>query len=292
MLTKNLTPFLSGVKLTSRRPPQPEMTVVVRATFALRPGEPLAVITGIDQGPLSGELFEEDDEDRKGECLDGGDFADFKLNAEVLLRASCHTPGGKPLTECPVRASVGAWSKVLRVIGPRLYSDTGRGAVASSPLPFTMPITYANSFGGPGYAKNPAGKGASTRELPTIEAPGQAARSPADRLDPAGFGPISPAWPQRSEKVGKNYGKAYKETRAPYYSDDFDWELFQRGAGRPAAPGVLARRRGDLLYEYASRRRLRCRPACPPSASASLPSTPSGRFREVPMALDTLAIRN
>jgi hypothetical protein len=37
MLAKNLTSHLFGTKLTSRRPPQPEMMVVVRATYAIQP---------------------------------------------------------------------------------------------------------------------------------------------------------------------------------------------------------------------------------------------------------------
>src|ERR1700722_14548566 len=118
MRAQNLTPFLFGYKVTSRRPPQPEMTLVVRGAFVLAPDEELAVPPGLfplSQGSLSGETFAADDEDRTGECLYPGDFADWKPRAEVLLRGACHPPGGRAARSCPVRFSVGAWSKALTV---------------------------------------------------------------------------------------------------------------------------------------------------------------------------------
>src|SRR5947209_7433938 len=119
MKTKNLTPFLFGAKLTSRKPPQLEMTAIVRGAFRFVPGEPL--------------LFTE------------------------------------------------------------------------------MPLGYTHAFGGPGYAQNPSGKGVSSSELPNVEHAGELVRSRKDKIAPAGFGPYNPAWPQRSGKVGKDYGKAWLE---------------------------------------------------------------------------------
>src|SRR5580698_8751715 len=119
MITKNLTPFLFAAKACSRRPPAPEVTLIVRGTFRLAPGEPLTPVERmIDKRLLTAEVFAAGDEERTGECLYGGDFADFKLRAEALLAGSCHAPGGKPVTECPVLFRVGGWSKILRVIGP------------------------------------------------------------------------------------------------------------------------------------------------------------------------------
>src|SRR5262245_29706122 len=126
MQIKNSTPFLFGYRSTSRRPPQPEMTAIVRATFAIRPGSVVAVPEGNrleSQGSLTGETFRDGDDDRAGECLRPDDLADFKLHGEVMLRGICHAPNQRPLPECPVRFAVGAWSKILRVIGPRVWTD-------------------------------------------------------------------------------------------------------------------------------------------------------------------------
>ena len=110
-----------------------------------------------------------------------------KPRAEVLLKGTAYAPGGSPVSEIGVKIAVGAWSKSLRVVGPRVFSDSMAGATISAPLAFTeMPLDYTHSFGGPGYAQNPAGKGFTTAELPNIEAAGAPVRSRRDRLEPAG----------------------------------------------------------------------------------------------------------
>jgi len=125
MLTKNLTPFLVGTKLTARRPPQPEMMLVVRATYAIdSSGNLTAIDKAVDQRFLSSETFAPGDEEQKGACLFPSDFADFKLNAEVFFKGHCHAAGGIPMTECLVRFAVGTWSKTLRVVGRRAWSDS------------------------------------------------------------------------------------------------------------------------------------------------------------------------
>jgi uncharacterized protein YjbI with pentapeptide repeats len=285
MRIKNLTPFLVGYKATSRRPPRPEMTLVVRAAFVLRPGAPLAVPEGaLSQGMLTSEVYRDDDEDRAGECLYPGDFADFKLRADVLLKGACHTPQGKPLRECPVRFAVGGWSKILRVVGARRWSGSG----AASPEPFTtMPIDYAHAFGGPGYAPNPVGRGFGTEDLPNVERPGQVVRSRDDRPEPAGFGPVSPAWPERRGKVGKDYGPRWRKERAPYFAEDFDWSYFQAA---PVDQQLDRYLRGDEEIAFQN-----LHPAAE-LFSARLPGLrvrafvddASSRLREIELHLDTL----
>src|SRR6185437_1243133 len=125
MKTKNLTPFLVGPKVTSRSPPQVEMTLIVRGLFRLRPGEPVAPLDGMmEQGALRADEYAEGDDDRRGECLYPGDFADFKRNAEVMLRGACHAPGGQAVRELGVRFAVGAWSKTLRAVGRRVWTES------------------------------------------------------------------------------------------------------------------------------------------------------------------------
>src|SRR5262245_16321547 len=104
MRIKNETPFLVGYKVTSRRPPRPEMALVVRAAYVLAPGAPLRLPEGqhpLSQGALTADRFRDDDEDRAGEPLYPSDFAEYKPRGEVMLRGSCHAPGGRPVIECP-----------------------------------------------------------------------------------------------------------------------------------------------------------------------------------------------
>ncbi len=291
MKTKNLTPFPFGAKLTARRPPELEMTMIVRGAFRLAPDEPVTPLVDVpqlSQGAMTAETFREDDAERAGECLYGGDFADFKLNAEVMLRGTCYAPDAQPVASCPIKLAVGAWSKLLRVSGRRVFSDGYAGAAISEPIPFTkMPVGYANAFGGPGYAPNPAGKGFGTSELPCVELGRELLRSRGDRPTPAGFGPINPAWPQRNGKVGKEYGRAYREKRAPFYAEDFDWTYFQAAPLDQQLPGYL-RGDEDILLQnlHPSAQVLSAR--LPGLRIRAFVNDVHGRFREVRMNLDTL----
>ncbi|KYG04920.1 hypothetical protein BE21_43985 [Sorangium cellulosum] len=289
MLVQNLTPFLCGIKRVFRSPPRPEMSIVVRGSFVLRPGEALAPIEDpAEQASLTAEVFREDDEERRGECLYGGDFADVKRNAEVLLKARCHAPGKRPVAECTVLFGVGAWSKALRVIGRRVWTERMLGPAISEPAPFvSMPITWANAFGGPEYPMNPVGKGYRTPELPTVELPGQPIRSRADTPAPAGFGPINPGWPQRAGKVGKAYGRRYLTERAPWYADDFDVGYFHAAPEDQQLRGYL---RGDeeLTFQNLHPEHATLRARLPGLAVRAFVRGREGELREVPMALDTL----
>lgn len=291
MKTKNRTPFLFGAKVTSRQPSQLEMTMVVRGRFSLRPNEPVTPLTkdtGFPQGFLTGELFHEEDEERLGECLYPGDFADYKLNAEVFVQGTCYPPGGRPVTETYVEFSVGAWSKGLRVVGRRVWTDAVFGDPFTAPAPFTkMPLTYANAFGGPAYAWNPAGKGFDTPELPTVEAVGQPVRGRGDKPMPAGFGPLNPTWPQRAGKMGRQYGAKYKAERAPFYAEDFDWTYF---SAAPLDQQIKGHLRGDeelcFINLHPTAREVRAR--LPSLRIRAFVDDVEGRFREVRLSLDTL----
>jgi uncharacterized protein YjbI with pentapeptide repeats len=295
MKTKNLTPFPFGTKVTSRRPPRPEMTLILRAAYLLIPGQALALPEGPRlgaQGPMSAETYRDDDEERAGECLYPGDFADWKPRAEVMLRGTCHTPLGKPLAECPVRFSVGSWSKILRVVGRRFWSDDLPGAVMSETAPFTtMPVDYAHALGGPGHAANPVGRGvaghAQTRELPNVEHAGALIRGRRDDPGPAGFGPINPAWPGRAPKVGKEYGARWKKDRAPYYAEDFDWTYFNAAPRDQQIDGYL---RGDerIVFQNLHPTAQVFETALPALRIRAFVKDDKARFREVPMNLDTL----
>lgn len=246
MKVKNESPFPFGAKVTSRRPPAPEMTLVVRGTWLIEPRQPLALPPGPrfgSQGAMTGDLYADDDDDRTGEALYPGDFGDFKPNAEVMLRGTCHTPLGKAVPDCPVKFAVGDWSKILRVSGPRAWSDASADAVMSRPVAFTeMPVDWAHAFGGPGFDANPVGMGLGRRDVPNVEHPRHAVRERTDKPAPASFGPINPAWAPRAGKVGSNYGPDWKKTRSPYYADDFDWTYFQCAPADQQIDGYL---RGD-----------------------------------------------
>src|SRR5262249_9198174 len=154
--------------------------------------------------------------------------------------------------------------------------------------PFTeMPLTWANAFGGPGFARNPAGKGHGTIELPTIEDPSRLIQRRGDQPEPAGFGPLNPAWPQRAGKVGREYGKSYRDKRAPYYAEDFDWSYFSAAPADQQLPGYL---RGDeeLTFVHLHRDATTFSARLPGLRVRAFVKDVEARFREVRLSLDTL----
>ena len=117
---KTDTGLLCAYKPCLRHPRRPEMTFVVRGRYRLAPGLPLALRRSDDipdaliektrgdspvaaeelarasltlgQGAMSGERFDEGDDEQAGAPVYPGDFADWKPRADVLLRGSCHPP--------------------------------------------------------------------------------------------------------------------------------------------------------------------------------------------------------
>lgn len=288
MLVKNLTPFFHGTKLTSRHPPTPELMLVVRGTFKLVPDALVSAIEGLDQGLLSGDVYADEDSERTGELLHASDFADFKLNAEVLLRGSCHPP--KPATQCPVRVQVGDWKKDLVVFGERTWQAGLLGDKPGEPRPFAaMPLGWSRCFGGPGLAANPVGRGIAGELLPNVEDPDRLLASRGDRPAPVGLGPLNPLWPPRAGKLGKNYGPGWVTSRAPYFADDFDWKHFHAAPLDQQLPGYL---RGDeqllLLNLCASRSVLATQ--LPALRLRAFVKDDRASFRELSLSLDTLVV--
>lgn len=195
--------------------PADSLTVVVKAAFDLVPG----TVTLAEE-----QLLPTGDEERpEGLLRYSNDFALFKPKTDLLLVGSCHAPGGTPVRMCPVSFGVGRWSKTLLVLGDRLWRKRFLGGKISEPEPFTtMPLTWDRAFGGPKYPKNPLGVGTqdvvdadgtvTVCRMPNVESPDLLIVSPKNKPDPAGFGPIPLAWPQRMSKVG-TYGKKWGSPR-------------------------------------------------------------------------------
>ncbi len=290
MLHKNLTPFFWGPKVTSRYPPQVEMAVCVRGVFRLEPGAPLeAIEEEMEQGFMSGDVFDPDDIAQLGALRYSSDFADWKPNLDLLLKGSAYPPGG-PDIACAVRFAVGEWSKTLRVVGPRTFRPGLLfGGRATDPEPFSrMPLSWENAYGGPDYALNPVGRGHGSPELPTIEDPKRPVTKQGERrVTPVGFGPISPQWPQRIGKRGKKYGASYRRERFPFFSEDFDWTYFNAA---PADQQLTEFLRGDeeLVFEnlHPSEPVFKCR--LPGLRIRAFVRGRDDEVREPAMVLDTL----
>lgn len=158
------------------------------------------------------------------------DAAMTKQRGEVLVTGRAFAKDGVATPGTSVRVQIGSVDKSLYVVGDRAWQTKG----PSDPVPFVeMPVTWERAFGGEGFARNPAGRGFKPVEvdgrkvhpLPNVEHPRQLVKSPADRPEPAGFGPIDQSWPQRMELAG-TYDQEWLRTRFPGFAKDFKWEFF------------------------------------------------------------------
>lgn len=177
------------------------------------------------------------------------DFAPEKPMCDVLLDACAYAPNGRPAEKVRVGVQVGNWSKIIDVVGGRVWVE-GVGAPSVSGIePFSkLAIHYGVAFGGvddldedddlPGaYLPNPAGRGwhrvgnqnrLNGTPLPHTEAPGEPIRSPWGTYQPMSFGPVARGWPQRL-RYGGTYDQNWQDNVFPFLPEDFD-PRFHQGA--------------------------------------------------------------
>ncbi len=138
------------------------LVVIAKRTYRLDPAKGACTLDGIDaQPPVHGDDVYEDAEDLlKADLVEDGEMAPFKPKADVIVRATAHAPGGKPLPSFEVSIQVGGLSKTLKVIGPRQAvwraprKETGKELVPrdpefTEPKPIAkMPVSWKNAYGG------------------------------------------------------------------------------------------------------------------------------------------------
>lgn len=237
----NTTPFIPAWFVTRFDPRAFSLVVLVKGTFRLADGKPLE--TAPEQQPPTGDMHVEDDPERA--LLYGFDFAPWKPKADVVLSATAWAPGSIEAAYVDAEFRVGSIAKRLRVSGDRYW--LGRSD-ASEPKPFrSMPVTWERAFGGRGFAWNPLGRGnmevllgdeVNAYPMPNVESPTSLQRKRAEKLPPAGFGPIPSTWPQRADKAGK-CDKNYLKERWPYYPESFDWAHFNLAPEDQQVEGYL-----------------------------------------------------
>ncbi len=247
METINESPFEIAY-IPGRLPfPGHSLTLIVKGTFDLSPGK--TAVPAKEQLYPTGDEFYKEDEEMLGGPRYASDFAYFKPAADLLLTGKCHAPAGERCLARQVSFSVGDHTKTLMVTGDRTWKRGLLGSTPSAPDPFSaIDLKYQNSFGGPGYAENPVGKGfgkqvaengKKIRPLPNITHPKDTLHTAGTRLAPAGFGPLGQMWKQRRAYLGTYKGKYLKENW-PWFPVDFDWHYFNAAPADMQVNGYLA----------------------------------------------------
>ncbi|MEH6348539.1 DUF2169 family type VI secretion system accessory protein [Pseudomonas sp. 3JA] len=242
----NKTRLVGGYTTSTDKTGREWLVVVAKGTYGIpdHPGHPPRLLE--QQVPLiMADVFP--GEPCESAALYENDFALHKPRCDVLLNGHCHAPNGEPATEVNVALKVGTLVKAFKVIGARNYEDSALSHSISKPVPFTtMPITYAQAFGGVDrthadpakhkwYPWNPVGVGfypsaSSTQTnglpLPNTEELDRPVTAPHEHYKPMAFGPIGRAWRQRIQWAG-TYDQAWLDHQFPFLPEDFDVRYFQ-----------------------------------------------------------------
>jgi uncharacterized protein YjbI with pentapeptide repeats len=172
-----------------------------------------------------------------------------KSRAELLLTGHAHAPHGKPVARMQASLAAAGIEKTIDVIGERAWRYDPWLRI-DAPKPFaSMPLGYANAFGGPRHPDNPGGRGydrnclaafvgANSGPMPNLETPGRPVRRHWKRYAPAGFGPLAFDSRSRTRHAGR-YGAKWLAHEAPGFASSASPELFQRAPADQRLDGYL-----------------------------------------------------
>lgn len=290
------TPFEVGWLAWSVRPPTPSLTVIVKGTFDLIDGRACEIAA--EQRPCTGDMHYDDDTEQSVRYE--SDFAILKRRGECFLAGTCHPPGGAATTSA-VAFGVGDVKKALAVYGDRVWKPGFVTRTATPPATFTsMPLRWERCYGGPDLETNPLGMGRTDietldgpeRAMPNIEDSTGSIVAYGDEPTPVGAFPIPRGWKRRGQRSG-TYDATWRDTRWPYFPDDFDWAYFN---GAPLDQQIDGYWRGDetisLLHLRPGQRNVQSTlPGIRARAYLDLARDPSTRdLQEVPLNLDTITV--
>jgi len=151
-----------------------------------------------------------------------------KPRAEFLAYGECRAaPKSGETRAREVDVAVGPLRSRLTVFGDRVW----RRGEHSRPEPFlSMPMTWAQAYGGAQTLENPLGKGDGSfgpgpRPLPNVQSRGEYISSPEQRPTSAGLGAVPPGWAPRAS-LGGTRGRDWFLEQWPGHPADTDPEFF------------------------------------------------------------------
>lgn len=170
------------------------------------------------------------------------DMAMPKGKAEFLIGGNAWASGGKPIDCMQVVASVGDFTKVLKVHGDREWYYGTLGAFhISKAKPFKkMCLNYQNALGGEKSLSNPIGKGfypnrfawlwgSNKGAMPNLEYIGDPVSHHINSQAPAAFGSVDLRWQPRASRAG-TYDEHWMQNGFPGLADDTKMTLFNQAA--------------------------------------------------------------
>ena len=205
-----------------------EWIVAVKGTFSIRRDGQLTLA---DEQPEPLMLPEYSGEDGVSSLKYDADLVGPKPTTDLVVNGTAYVPNGRPASQFPISLRLGAISKVVNVIGHRVWKPGLLSGSQSAAEPVVaVPVVYERAFGGfdrsnpdPKHqrmdVRNPVGCGLVTQvgqSLPNFVYPGER----IDKAGPAGFGAIPSYWSPRRELAG-TYDDAWKKGRFPLLPTDW-----------------------------------------------------------------------
>lgn len=254
----NESPFAAQELFLADEEGRDLLAVVVKATYAIRPGEPLELAE--DQVPvdLTGTHYGDPAE---SSARFEPEVAFFKPATDVVLVGHAY-PDRLRARHVDVGFQVGPIKKAVRVFGDRRWISSMGFERVSEPASFErIPLQWERAFGGwdrtsgdpsehrvekrnpvgVGFRDNVLGVRMEGTPLPNLEDPRVPIRNPADKPSPVGFGFTGPHWEPRVRYAG-TYDEAWQKSRMPLLPEDFDRRFFNAAPPDQITPRYL---RGD-----------------------------------------------
>lgn len=202
------------------------VTVVVKATYSLRPGGLASLAPPL---PLSGDVARGEVEGAS--LYAASDFAPAKACADVVIVGRVH-----PESAGAVRQVVGfALARGPDVLlSKRLVAMGDRSRFDADPAPIgDLPLAWERTWGGPSSRDNPVGSGLSAdgARPPNLIDPEAPRR-------PAGLGPIAPSWAGRAAFLTREHAAALRANPL-VLPDDLDLRFFQVAPADQQTPRLL-----------------------------------------------------
>ncbi|RJE88241.1 DUF2169 family type VI secretion system accessory protein [Paracoccus onubensis] len=185
------------------------------------------------------------------------DLVAYKPATDVIVIADAFAPKGEPATQWQVSVQIGPVRKSLHVTGPREWQRKLRKWNLTDPEPvlrvaLRYECTYGGEYPGPDDRivtdeRNPLGSGFVHPEYrsrdepipaPQILTSGERLDNPFRRLDPAGIGPIPPAWLPR-RPLGGTYDDEWLANTWPHWAKDYDFAFHNSAAEGLKSKGFL-----------------------------------------------------
>lgn len=222
-MSENELPYTT--LLWQPRPSAWTATVICKATFVIEPNEMRLADT--HEPVFETDSFWDDDANRS--LSSASDYVPTKAKCDVVLVGQAFAPQGKPVRSLVARLAFESIDKQLELVTDRSIGPDG--TIYQGARFVRMPIVYERAAGGPGTS-NPVGVRPGTRDaygrvpLPNIVPVGKGDDASA-KIEPIGFGPISPSWPARLDRLGY-FGSTFSQAKlaSEPLPDGFDTNYF------------------------------------------------------------------